>query len=310
MSFILDALKRAERERRLERAPDLNAVFEDGERSQASRWQWLSIGVAFLVGAVVVALFLWPKEPPPEVISKYEEPAMEVASLTSDQKKPLPDRSEAKPSPRKETAPQKGVEVHREVRLPDKAAPQPIRPRAKKVEIVKPAKVTPTQESEGPPEKKGPPDTSIEPGVSEKMVSGSGPSKPAAPKIQGTSPPPAVAPKETAPLEPHKPARDQATDIPEPRSKTKEEPVKEPVEAVPLLQDLPDEVRKKLGKLEINVHGYSKYPAESFVFINMRKYRVGDRIGSGKDGPILKNIIPDGVIIYYGEGQARLVVGR
>ncbi|NQU14825.1 MAG: hypothetical protein HQ561_11805, partial [Desulfobacteraceae bacterium] len=75
MSFILDALKRAERERRLERAPDLNAVFEDGERSQASRWQWLSIGVAFLVGAVVVALFLWPKEPPPEVISKYEEPA-------------------------------------------------------------------------------------------------------------------------------------------------------------------------------------------------------------------------------------------
>ncbi|MBL7212909.1 MAG: general secretion pathway protein GspB [Desulfobacteraceae bacterium] len=310
MSFILDALKRAERERRLERAPDLNAVFEEGEGSQASRWQWLSIGVAFLVGAVVVALFLWPKKQPPEVISKHEEPAVKVASLTSDQKKPLPDRSEAKPSPRKETAPQKGVEIHREVRLPDKAAPQPIRPRAKKVEIVKPAKVTPTQKAEGPPQKKGPPDTSIEPAVSEKTVSGSGPSKPAAPKIPATSPPPAVAPKETAPLEPHKSARDRATDIPEPQPKAKEETVKEPVEAVPLLQDLPDEVRKKLGKLEINVHGYSRDPAESLVFINMRKYRVGDRIGSGKDGPMLKRIIPDGVIIDYGEGQARLVVGK
>jgi len=29
MSFILEALKRADRERRLERAPDLSAVYEE-----------------------------------------------------------------------------------------------------------------------------------------------------------------------------------------------------------------------------------------------------------------------------------------
>jgi len=304
MSFILDALKRAERERRLERAPDLNAVFEESEGSRASGLHWFAVGVAFLVGAMLVALFLWPKKPPPEVISKHEEPAVKVvASLTSDQKKPLPDRPEAKPSPRKKVAPKKGVEVYREVRLPAKTAPQPISPPVKKQEIVKPAKVTPTQKSEGPPQKKRPPDTSIEPGVSKKKVSASRPTKPTVPKIQDTSPPPATAPKETASLEPPKSKIEQATDIPEPQPKAKEE-------TVPLLQDLPDEVRKKLGEFEINVHGYSKDPAESLVFINMQKYRVGDRIGSRIDGPILKNITPDGVIIDYGEGQARLVVWK
>jgi len=54
------------------------------------------------------------------------------------------------------------------------------------------------------------------------------------------------------------------------------------------------------------VHSYSKDPAECLVFINMHRYKVGDKIGEG--GPLLKEITPDGVIIDYGEGEVRLQV--
>jgi hypothetical protein len=74
----------------------------------------------------------------------------------------------------------------------------------------------------------------------------------------------------------------------------------------PLLSELPYELREKLGKLQINVHSYSENPTECLVFINMRRFKVGDRIG--ENGPILKEITPDGIIIDYGGGMARLKV--
>jgi hypothetical protein len=75
-----------------------------------------------------------------------------------------------------------------------------------------------------------------------------------------------------------------------------------------LLSELPFEVRQKLGNLQINVHSYSKKPAECLVFINMQNFKVGDRIG--ENGPVLKEITPEGVIIDYGEGQTRVQVWR
>ncbi|MBW2204868.1 MAG: hypothetical protein JRF52_12485 [Deltaproteobacteria bacterium] len=64
MSFILEALKRADRERRLERAPDLSAVYEDNDlpgHNGIRPWLWLC--GAFLVGVIVVGLVLWPAGP-------------------------------------------------------------------------------------------------------------------------------------------------------------------------------------------------------------------------------------------------------
>jgi general secretion pathway protein B len=76
--------------------------------------------------------------------------------------------------------------------------------------------------------------------------------------------------------------------------------------SIRLISELPFDVREKLGKLQINVHSYSENPAERLVFINMQNLKVGDRIG--ENGPILKEITPEGVIIDYGEGQARVPV--
>jgi hypothetical protein len=99
-------------------------------------------------------------------------------------------------------------------------------------------------------------------------------------------------------------ASDQTKPPPPPAAK--EEVNRKRIEAIPLISQLPGEIKEKLGKLQINVHSYSKDPAERLVFINMNSYKVGDKIGEG--GPLLKEITPDGVIIDYGEGEARLQI--
>jgi hypothetical protein len=78
--------------------------------------------------------------------------------------------------------------------------------------------------------------------------------------------------------------------------------------AIPLATDLPPDIRDKLTALTINVHGYFEHPERRVVFINMRRYRVGDRIG--EDGFLLEAITPEGVVINYGQGRARLLVRR
>ncbi|MFH1242923.1 MAG: general secretion pathway protein GspB [Pseudomonadota bacterium] len=301
MSFILDALKRAERERRLERAPDLSAVYEESDLPQRSRWTWFSAAAAFLAGATVVALFLLPKAPPTEV-SQSKEPAAEVGSHTPDKERlQLP---AGRVQPDKPPLP--------------KDVPQPAGPPAKQVKVVPPvAPVKPTSEetTKAPsttkpavstlPER--PADTGTEAGVSEKKVIVSGPPGPTPTKLQDALTPKRVALKETAPLKVPEPMSGRASDVPPaPRSKAEEESFRKSVEAVPLIKDLPHEIQQKLEKLEINVHSYSLDPAECLVFINMRKYRAGDRIGD--NGLVLKKIIPEGVIIDYGGGQARLMV--
>jgi len=95
---------------------------------------------------------------------------------------------------------------------------------------------------------------------------------------------------------------------PSPVPAVKEEVNRKRIEEIPLIGELPYEIKEKLGNLQINVHSYSKDPAECLVFINMHRYRVGDKIGEG--GPLLKEITSDGVIIDYGEGEVRLQVGR
>ena len=286
MSFILDALKRAERERRLERPPDLSVVYQEGDQPRHSRWSWFSGGLAFLTGAVVVALLLWPKAPPPEV-SKAPEPAKVITSSAPDRERSLGDRPGPSPVPAQKIASREGVTSSQpKPPAPSKTVPQPERQQAKETEVVQP-----------------------EPVVSGDKAPTSRPSEPTTSRPPETPPAQAVAAKSPATTEPPKSMPLKPSDISQtPHPTLKEKPPEEPVEAFPLLKDLPEEVRQKLGKLEINVHAYSKDPAERLVFINMRKYRVGDRIG--KDGPVLKKIIPDGVIVDYGEGKARLLVRK
>lgn len=307
MSFILDALKRAERERRLERPPDLTAVYEEDhlQRKGIRPWLWLS-GV-FLVGAIVVALILWPEGPDPD--APPLPPESSIAQSTS------------------ETDPAGKAEARPSSASPDSSASKPPGP--------PPAQTPPAQPASAPMHKipaAQPPKTAAEIEVKALPETGSKPAGQTAevkprPTDKGISPapaPPVLPSGETEPAEPAAPqtARDpdsrnemdgkaMADEPPPPPSqradaKRKASPGKPP--SIPLLSELPFEVSQKVGKLQINVHSYSENPAERRVFINMQSFKVGDQIG--ENGPVLKEITSDGVIIDYGEGQARVQVWR
>ncbi len=55
----------------------------------------------------------------------------------------------------------------------------------------------------------------------------------------------------------------------------------------------------ELPPLRIDIHVYSDDPPNRFVFINMTKYREGDRLN---EGPLLKEVDPTGVLLSH-EGK-------
>jgi general secretion pathway protein B len=50
----------------------------------------------------------------------------------------------------------------------------------------------------------------------------------------------------------------------------------------------------QLPELHLDIHVYNDSPAERFVFINMGKYKEGDRLA---EGPAVREIRPDGVVL-------------
>jgi general secretion pathway protein B len=71
------------------------------------------------------------------------------------------------------------------------------------------------------------------------------------------------------------------------------EPVKNDI---PFLSNLPSDDSRAIPKLNINVFVYSEHTEESFVMIDMVKYKAGQHL---ENGMILKAIRPDSLVIDY-----------
>jgi general secretion pathway protein B len=272
MSFILEALKRADRERQLKRAPDLNAVFQEKPEARRPTWPWVCVSGVILISTVVMALVFWPKAPE-QVHTKVSKVSGAVIPAP-----PLP------PSRGKQIlksglpAPPSGPPRADRPRMPEPSSPQPVTNAART-----PLKAAPATEPA-----KAPPQVQQD-------------------KKPATVPPP--SPKTVVASNLPAPVTQEPADIPPPPPVTAEKPpAPTPAESIPLFKDLPPEVQQKLGKLDINVHVFHKDAGKRFVFINMQRYQVGDRIDA--NGPLLKTITPDGVVIDYGEGRALLRVSK
>lgn len=66
--------------------------------------------------------------------------------------------------------------------------------------------------------------------------------------------------------------------------------------AVPLLEELPPQVQRKIPKMALNVVSYSEDPARRFVMIDLAMYKEGQIVPSG---PRVDKITADGVILSY-----------
>ena len=65
---------------------------------------------------------------------------------------------------------------------------------------------------------------------------------------------------------------------------------------IPFLSDLPFDVKLDIPKLTINVFVYSEHVEESFVMIDMVKYKAGQKLSNGMT---LKVIRPDSLVFDY-----------
>ncbi len=81
-------------------------------------------------------------------------------------------------------------------------------------------------------------------------------------------------------------------------------------ESIPTIYELPLEIQQRLETLSLNVHAYYDDPNRRFVYINMKRYQEGDRIEDDTTGPLLVEIFPEGVIIDYGGRKAKLLTTR
>ena len=65
---------------------------------------------------------------------------------------------------------------------------------------------------------------------------------------------------------------------------------------IPFLSDLPGEIRRTIPDININVFVYSEHGEESFVMIDMVKYKAGQQL---KNGMLLKAILNDSLLMSY-----------
>lgn len=68
------------------------------------------------------------------------------------------------------------------------------------------------------------------------------------------------------------------------------------VELLPAMQELQLRGLIALPDLHLDVHVYSETDDERFVFVNMKKYREGERL---REGPLLESITPQGIILRH-----------
>lgn len=76
------------------------------------------------------------------------------------------------------------------------------------------------------------------------------------------------------------------------------------MQAIPLLSDLSFDLQRSLPAPALNVHVYAQAPKDRFVFLDMRKYKEGERT---QEGILIEEITPEGVILRYGQQRFRLV---
>ena len=64
----------------------------------------------------------------------------------------------------------------------------------------------------------------------------------------------------------------------------------------PEFSEMPDDFRRELPRLDINVHVYSEEVSERFVLIKMERYQEGDRLPAGV---VIKRITEDGMVLTF-----------
>ena len=294
MSLILDALKRAERERQAIRSPVLGEAAASAP-PRRSRRPLLAIGAIAVVIAVGVTWFVVRKRSP--------RPPVTVAQPAQPMPAPVPPQARAPALPQPQAAPPPAVVRGTEgvASLEDLTGPPPEpgepgsppveSPRAALKPAPRPAPAKPVPAKPGPAPKAAPP----------AATPAEHPAPTAAAPVEETP-----APEDTAP--PPKEEAPAAAPTPAARPSGKALPPAL-TQQVPMrrLREMPADYRAAFPQISIDVHNYDKDESKRFVLINGHRYHEGERIA---EGPQIAEIVRDGVIFDFRGEKVLFPLGR
>jgi len=238
MSYILDALKKNERERGVARVPTLATVHEFGEERRGRAW---IIGGALLLSAAVAAWFFLPSS---RTVSKPEEPAR--AGVDSGPMAALPDEAPVKTEAPVNPAP------------PAAVVPQEIAPRAPvEVPLFETARTTPSAAARRLPE-------------SAPAAIPSGDIAAISPEASRAAIASFLSVKAQMAAEALRDAGEDAAEDDVPVNDADPGPIIAPAKPLSL--------REAIQAMKISILVYDEDRAERLVFINGRKYAEGDHV--------------------------------
>ncbi len=271
MSYILEALRKAERQGRLGgRVPTLASEHPSGPAGLRRWWPWALVA-ALALNAVVLLVVLRSRAPvelPPATVASRQGLAPAVPAALSP-RPPAPETRAPVPSPRPVSPAPAGAES----RVAERSAPGRAEPEGSSVP---PPPIAPL-----PPARPSTPETAAAPPVE-------------APPVAA----PAVTPAPDAPAAP--PARAAGT----PAAGVAR--AADPGAAGPQPADARSVLQEALSRMTLDVLVYSERAPERFVFISGQKYVEGQRVG-GKF--LLEAITEEGALLSH-EGQRLLLSPR
>lgn len=271
MSYILNALRKSEQERLAKQNPITPNSFLETNEQQQQTTHWPKI-IAILVIINLIALgYLFLRESAPETVA-IAEPARDPAVAKTQPS--VPENKQKTPMKAKPLAktvqPPKPKTV---VAAPKKTQPKPrpsVQTAAKASQPKSPKTVA------KPVEKPTPAPTRVIAAVKQPPIQP--PAKPVKPekaKITANKPTAVIAKPTPKPI-----ASQPANQAP----------------TIPWLNELPYQFRRTVPKISINVFVHHDDPENSFVIIDMTKYRVGQTLPNTLK---IKEIRPDSVVFEF-----------
>jgi len=275
MSYILDALKKADQERMSGDVPDLESVHANRHVKRGiPRWLW-GVLVLLIVNGVLLAVLLdgndavQPQQP---TVATATQPVSPVPSARVSQAPVIPTPVVSEPTAPEPVIPGSGVMP---TDSPVVMAKQP------KAEPARPAVEFATE-----------PLTSTGVEFSRSADTARPVAEPVSPSVEISTVPPLSTP---VPVIDSRPAV-----MPQPTVRL--ETVRQET-GVAYWAELPLDYRARFELPHLDVHVYSAMPAKRFILVNLRKYREGDELPGGID---LNEILPDGLLLTYEGRQFRM----
>jgi general secretion pathway protein B len=295
MSLILDALKRAERERRGDAGPalrDMPPPVIAGMALPPRARRAVPFAVIAAAALALCAFLLWDAfrpAPPPAPAAEAPFAPKPVEPQAAIQARPAPP----------ETAVVPGTEdvaslddLTDESALDDPAVPEPPKPvpakPAQKSATIRTTPAPPPLAAEVQSAPSRPAPQAQAPAVEARPAPAQPTPTPAPPpQAAPAPPPPETAPVETPPAE-------------VPPALTQPAPLRK-------FREMPPDYRKDFPTLRVEIHVYEKDPKRRFVMIHGRRYREGERLA---EGPALVEVVPEGMVLEYRGEKVLYTLGR